>query len=130
MINLDAFKQQRKNARYRGIGFELTFEQWLTIWEASGRLSQRGRGRGLYVMARFNDDGPYKVGNVKIMLNEENSIEGNLGKISPPTQRTAAAAANKRRIWTRESRAKLAISHLRRDLGPRNERGQFIQDGE
>lgn len=62
---LGAFGRQRQNAGYRGIGWELTVWQWWTIWQESGKWSQRGRGQG-YVMARKNDEGPYAVGNVFI----------------------------------------------------------------
>jgi hypothetical protein len=33
-----------------------------------------------YGMARFGDKGPYAIGNVKIILNSENTIEAHLGK--------------------------------------------------
>lgn len=59
------FLGHRANALYQGRGFELTFEQWLSIWKKSGHLHERGRGRGKYVMARFGDRGPYAVGKSK-----------------------------------------------------------------
>lgn len=37
-----AYTTQRLAARRRGIGWELTFEQWLRLWRASGRLADRG----------------------------------------------------------------------------------------
>ena len=69
------YYQHRVNARVRGVAFELTFDEWLAIWEASGHLHERGRGRGKYCMARDGDKGPYAVGNVKIVLYEENDRE-------------------------------------------------------
>jgi len=68
-----AFESQRNNARKRGIGWELTFEQWWTIWRESGKWEQRGKTKGCYVMARPGDLGPYKVGNVYITTHSDNA---------------------------------------------------------
>lgn len=66
-----AYSSQRNNARHRGIPWELTLGQWWSIWEASGKWEQRGRGQG-YVMCRRGDAGPYAVGNVFIATAREN----------------------------------------------------------
>ena len=71
-----AYLKQRHQAKRRGIGFLLTFEEWWAIWQASGRWEQRGIRRGQYCMARFGDEGPYAVGNVWISTVEENSSDG------------------------------------------------------
>lgn len=76
-----AFNSQRHNAEKRGIGWELTFWQWWTIWQQSGHWSERGRGQG-YVMCRRGDVGPYAVGNVFIDKATVNSSEGR-GKNRP-----------------------------------------------
>lgn len=68
-----AYQVQRTNARARGIGFQMTFVEWLTIWAESGHLHERGlKGNG-YVMSRFNDDGPYAADNVEIIRAADNS---------------------------------------------------------
>jgi hypothetical protein len=72
----DAYRTQRHNARNRGIPFLLTFEQWLTIWQDSGKLAQRGRGVGKFCMSRRGDAGAYEVGNVFIQAHTANSREG------------------------------------------------------
>lgn len=74
------FIEHRLNAKDRGIGFELTFSQWLEIWIASGKVRRRGCRRGQYVMARYRDRGPYAVGNVKVILASENIAEALKGK--------------------------------------------------
>ncbi len=71
-----AYTTQRLAARRRGIGWELTFEQWLRLWRASGRLADRGVGAGRYCMARDGDRGPYSVSNVSIQLSTVNSRDG------------------------------------------------------
>lgn len=67
-----AFTKQRLSAKYRGVEWMLTFEQWIGIWETSGHLVERGRGKNKYCMARFGDKGPYSPNNVSICRNEKN----------------------------------------------------------
>lgn len=71
-----AYADQRRNARRRGIRFDLSFDDWFAVWVSSGHLAERGRTRGKpYVMARFGDCGPYAVGNIKIIRLRENLSE-------------------------------------------------------
>lgn len=72
--NFKKYRRQKYSAKYRGIPFELTFDEWMKIWTGSGHWHERGRGKG-YVMARFGDKGPYAIGNVKIITNAENRRE-------------------------------------------------------
>lgn len=62
---IDAFYAQRKSAKHRGIGWEMTIWEWWSIWHDSGHWNQRGIGAG-YMMCRKGDEGPYAVGNVFI----------------------------------------------------------------
>lgn len=66
------FSRHRCGAISRGVGFELTFEQWCEIWEKSGKYLQRGTRVGQYGMQRYWDNGPYRVGNVEIGTPAEN----------------------------------------------------------
>ncbi len=70
-----AYRQQKNNAFGRGIEWRLRFNQWFSIWQTSGKLHLRGRGKGKYVMSRIGDKGCYEVGNVHIQLAVENSRE-------------------------------------------------------
>jgi hypothetical protein len=72
---MTAFKRQKHSAAKRGIQFEMNFGQWLTVWHESGKLSERGRRKGQYVMSRKMDAGPYAVGNVEIKTCSENVKE-------------------------------------------------------
>lgn len=70
---IKAFQAQRGTAKSRGIGWEITFAEWWKVWSESGHWSERGRAHvGVYVMARFGDVGPYKVGNVEIITHSQN----------------------------------------------------------
>lgn len=76
MENLkDRYVQHRRNAKIRGVSFNLTFYEWLKLWTDSGHLHERGYRRGQYVMARLADKGPYAVGNVRIIKVEDNHRE-------------------------------------------------------
>jgi hypothetical protein len=66
------FAQQRNNARRRGVEWLMSFDEWWGLWLESGKWNQRGKGDGQYVMGRHGDVGPYAVGNVSIILCNEN----------------------------------------------------------
>lgn len=70
-----AYMKHRQDAKERGVPFLMTFEQWWSIWDASGKWSERGHSTGQYVMARFGDKGGYEVGNVRICTCSENVSE-------------------------------------------------------
>jgi hypothetical protein len=70
------FQAQRAAAKQRGVPFQLSYEQWLGIWQHSGRLRQRGTGTGRYVMGRAGDVGGYASSNVAIVRFEENVRQG------------------------------------------------------
>lgn len=70
-----AYQEQKRNSNARGIEFRLSFKQWVTIWETSGKYDLRGRGIGKYVMSRIKDEGCYELGNVHIQPGTENSSE-------------------------------------------------------
>jgi hypothetical protein len=89
------YNQHRNSANSRGIPFILSFKQWMGIWERSGVSHKRGRKKGQFVMARLDDEGPYAVGNVEIILNEENSIGGNVGREV---------------VWSAKTKAKISAS--------------------
>jgi len=70
-----AFIDQRGKAIIRGIDWNLTYEQWLTIWR--NKIHKRGKGIGKYNMCRKNDTGAYEIDNVFIALHEDNANHGN-----------------------------------------------------
>lgn len=71
------YRQHKANAKRRGVEFLLTFSEWFELWEPyldeSGHLPDEHD----YVMARNGDEGPYKVGNVRIAPQGENIAERN-----------------------------------------------------
>ncbi len=73
-----AFRSQRWTAQSRGIKFLFSFDEWVEWWESNlGPDWQLKRGcmKGLYVMARNGDKGPYTPYNVRCILKEENDAE-------------------------------------------------------
>lgn len=71
----EAFVVQRRGAHVRGIAWEFTLPSWWRVWQASGKWSERGCGRGQYVMARHGDIGPYSPNNVYIATVEQNALD-------------------------------------------------------
>lgn len=66
-----AFLQQRAGAKQRGIGWELTFEQWLAWW--GDDLSNRGSRPWNLQMQRVADSGPYALGNIRKGTPQQNA---------------------------------------------------------
>jgi hypothetical protein len=119
-----AYFAHKHGAKQRGIGFHLTFYEWLTIWECSRHLNERG-GRSAdaadsYVMARFNDAGDYKLGNVKIITLSENSKEA--ARIPRRVQKEAGVNSIDRRL-TR------LVARLKRQPAPSVSSGFTQADG-
>ena len=69
------YRQQRQNAKSRGIEWNLTIIEWWDVWERSGKWDSMGCRKNSYVMARHGDEGGYVKGNVKITTLSENSKE-------------------------------------------------------
>jgi hypothetical protein len=90
----------KSGAKYRGIAFLFTFEEWMTIWVDSGKWEERGGGLEQFCMARHNDVGAYAVGNVKICTNRENFAENHENrkgkKLSQKTRERISIAAKAR----------------------------------
>ena len=68
-----AFAIQAKKAVQRGVGFELSFSQWWSIWAPYYHL--RGQGKNGLVMGRNNDVGPYAIGNVYLTTRLGNTMD-------------------------------------------------------
>lgn len=71
------YARHKMNSANRGVPFNLSFEQWWTIWMQSGKWHLRGNRKGQYVMARTADRGAYEIGNVRIEKHEGNVAERN-----------------------------------------------------
>src|SRR5262249_35598248 len=55
---LQRFLQQRRQARQRGIQWQLDYWEWLRIWQDSGHLHERGRHRGKWQRSPPGRPGP------------------------------------------------------------------------
>lgn len=67
------YQQQKRNASFRNIPWQLSFAEWWAIWEPKWHL--RGKRANGFVMARYGDTGGYEVGNVKLITLAENTGE-------------------------------------------------------
>lgn len=70
-----AFLNQKRSAKNRSIKWFLSFHEWIDIWHESGKIDERGKGSGKYVMSRICDLGPYSKDNINIITHNENSKE-------------------------------------------------------
>jgi len=55
------------NAKRRNIVFNMTFDEWYAWWLAQGidkNISQGPKGPTTLCMCRYNDTGPYQIGNI------------------------------------------------------------------
>lgn len=65
------YLDHKHRAKQCGIEFNLTFDEWWEIWQPH----YEDRGIGKLVMCRFNDEGSYEVGNVRIDTQANNNRE-------------------------------------------------------
>ncbi len=76
---LAQYRNQKHYAARRRISFLLTFKEWWNVWQKSGCYDERGIRADQYCMARGTvkqpDTGCYKIGNVRIITNDQNRIE-------------------------------------------------------
>jgi hypothetical protein len=73
-----AFIGQKNAARRRRVEWQMNLAQWWSVWENSGKWTQRGTLRGQYVMGRHGDVGPYATWNVEIITCTQNHQDANL----------------------------------------------------
>ena len=72
------FCNKRVNAAKENIEFNLTFEEYCDLVQEAGLVSSQlgfaGTGKN-YVLARYNDEGPYEIGNCRFITQHENLVE-------------------------------------------------------
>jgi hypothetical protein len=66
---------QKRQAKQRGIEWQLTFDGWMDLWVQSGKWELRGTKRGQYVMGRRGDVGPYSKDNIYICECTQNHLD-------------------------------------------------------
>lgn len=127
---LRSYEGKRKGVHLRrdrtGIQLEmrLTFEQWLNIWLASGKILMRGVWKGQYCMARKGDLGHYEVGNVFIQLASENARDAKLGRpglkgrMSPTKGMKQSEESNRKRRAAKLAQPKKPCPHCSRYFEP------------
>lgn len=103
----EAYKNQVRSSRKRGIDFLLTFEEWRDWWLIDDRWGNRGRCAGQFVMARKGDAGPYSIDNIYLATSRQNL------KDVPKALRQQGAL---RMVET--TRASSNYAHLRSDVHP------------
>lgn len=67
-----AYSEQMRKAKEKGYGWNIGFDQWMTLWNNSGKLELRGNTKDDYVMARIDRIKPFTPSNIVICTNSEN----------------------------------------------------------
>lgn len=105
--DLDYYKRVKRtyqgirNQRRHNPGFNLSLKEWIEVWFQwdavtkdyyfNNRTNKRPDG---YVMSRFNDAGPYEVGNIFIQTHRENIREAMIGRSPSEETRSKISAKN------------------------------------
>lgn len=69
---LKAFRAHFFGSKSRNIPFLFTISEWWLWWQTDDRWNSRGPGGQDFVMARFNDQGPYSPDNVYCATHAQN----------------------------------------------------------
>lgn len=67
-----AYCNLRCSARKRGIGFELSFEDFQEFCAVTGYVELRGKNPESLTVDRIKSDQPYRIGNIRIMRYDDN----------------------------------------------------------
>lgn len=70
-IAVRAFKLAKANAKFKGIDWQFTIEDWWAWWQVDQRWVHRGRGMSAMTMARRNGEGPFAPDNVVYVSHKE-----------------------------------------------------------
>jgi hypothetical protein len=60
------YERNKANADRRGIGYTLTFKQWLDVWGSNILDEHRGTGDDRLRLERIDKGGIFEVGNVQL----------------------------------------------------------------
>lgn len=74
-----AWKKHQSQAWYRNETYELTYEDWLSLWPGD-TFWQRGRTRGSLVLSRIDFYGPWSMDNVIVETRTEQVTRANQAK--------------------------------------------------
>jgi hypothetical protein len=110
-----AYTTHRLNAVRRGIEFQISFEEWFIWWKTDNRWEKRGNRKGNLVMARENDEGPYRIGNVFCATLEDNLHpyrKGRTAENTPELQRHPDASTFPRRLKESLAVLRWSVRHV------------------
>lgn len=89
---IPAYYMQRKNAHDCKITWEVSLNDWWSVWVKSGKYAERGRGVGRYHMARIDTSKGFSVGNVMIIeVTEASARKKGYVRISKQAEHSASA---------------------------------------
>jgi NUMOD3 motif len=99
------YRDQKYQAKKRGLDFNFTYEEWLDWWGED--ITKRGHCKGNLVMSRYGDIGPYHPDNVFKNTQEQNISAAQKGKTQSDELKAKKSAAQKGRPKSEETRARM-----------------------
>jgi len=66
---------QKSKALTNNVAFELSYQEWIELWNSSGKWAQRGPYADDYCLARIDSTKGFFVGNCYVITNRENATE-------------------------------------------------------
>jgi hypothetical protein len=120
------YSNKRVNSAREGIEFKLSFDELCLLMKEAGIvLSNWGFTGGYYVLARFNDEGPYEYGNCRFITQYENMKEQ-----KTTISQTVARRANIKKAFDSSNRQEGYDNYLkmRRKLSEERNRRRIRDD--
>lgn len=78
------FHCRKGNAKKRGIGWQITFEQFKKFIHETGYITKRGIKPGSMTIDRKRHKEPYHINNIQILRHDVNSTKGFYEKMGIP----------------------------------------------
>lgn len=121
-IAINSYKNHKCGAKFRGIGFDLTLEQWYEWWLIQGvdkNIKTSSLKGDILCMCRKEDKGAYRIGNIYCATKSQNTKDAakfnpRIGwKLSDETKKKIGAA-QKGRKHTPETLKRMSAARVAR----------------
>lgn len=87
----------------------MTFEEWLFVWESSGKLHLRGKKASEYRMLRRDPSKPYTSDNAEIVTNSEMYSRMNREYAKAPEWRARISFSHQGKTLSAETKLKMSL---------------------
>lgn len=107
----EKYSRKKSNAKRKGIGFSLSFDEYVDLVRSAGLVASDIGRVGGYDLARYGDEGPYAVGNCRFITHGENVRERKRSRrMLAHFQNSVKAIHARRNALTPEERSEIVRS--------------------